>query len=378
MQFEIVTRDPNSAARSGRLVTTHGAVQTPAFMPCASQAVIKACAPHDVADLGIQLLICNAFHLLLQPGPEPIATAGGLHQFMSWPRPLATDSGGFQMFSLAEPKDITEDGVSILSPLDGSRIQLTAERSIQIQNQLGADIIMAFDECTSYPCEYDYAARSVQRTLRWAQRSYVAHTNSDQALFGIVQGSVYPDLREHSAAQTVAIGFDGYAIGGLSVGESRAEMFAALEACVPALPEDKPRHLMGVGTPLDIIQCAQLGIDLFDCVLPTRNARHGSLFAWEGLVKINNAQYRDDSRPLSLTCDCPVCRRYSRAYLHHLFRLHEAAGWQLLSLHNLYFYAQFMQRLREAIAAGTVQELAAQLSTWTDRDATGLPSEPAD
>lgn len=368
MQFEVIHGEKTSAARVGRLVTSHGMVTTPAFMPCASQAVVKACAPQEVADLGIQLLICNAFHLLLQPGPDIIAAAGGLHRFMSWPGPLATDSGGFQVFSLAEPSDISEGGVSILSPLDGSRIELTAERSIEIQNQLGADIIMAFDECTPYPCEYDYAAGSVERTLRWAQRSRTAHASEAQALFGIVQGSVYPDLRQRSAEETVSIGFDGYAIGGLSVGESRAEMFAALVACIPVLPEDKPRHLMGVGTPLDIIQCVQRGIDLFDCVLPTRNARHGSLFTWEGPVKINNARYRGDFRPLSESCDCPVCRRYSRAYLRHLFRLHEATGWRLLSLHNLYFYAQFMRRLREAIAAGTVQELEAQLSTWTDRD----------
>jgi len=376
MEFEITHRDQTSAARNGRLVTAHGTVQTPAFMPCASQAAVKACAPHDVADVGIQLLICNAFHLLLRPGPEAIAAAGGLHQFMGWSGPLVTDSGGFQVFSLAEPRDVTEDGVSILSPLDGSRIQLTAERSIQIQNQLGADIIMAFDECTSYPCEYEYAARSVERTLQWAQRSQAAHTNGDQALFGIVQGSVYPDLRERSAAGTVELGFDGYAIGGLSVGESWAEMLGALEACLPVLPEDKPRHLMGVGTPLDIIGCVERGVDLFDCVLPTRNARHGSLLTWEGVVKINNAQYRDDQRPLSSTCDCPVCTRYSRAYLHHLLRLGEAAGWQLLSLHNLYFYAQFMQRLREAIAAGTLTQLATQVDTWTERDEEECQPEP--
>ncbi len=368
MQFEITHCDKTSRARTGQLVTSHGMVATPAFMPCASQAVVKACSPHDVADLGIQLLMANAFHLLLQPGPDIIGAAGGLHQFMGWPRPLATDSGGFQVFSLAQPSDISEDGVSILSPLNGSRIDLTAERSIQIQNQLGADIIMAFDECTRYPCEYDYAAGSVERTLDWAQRSQAAHSNEEQALFGIVQGSVYADLRQRSAEETVSIGFDGYAIGGLSVGESRAEMFAALAACVPVLPENKPRHLMGVGTPLDIIQCVQQGVDLFDCVLPTRNARHGSLLTWEGIVKINNAQYREDFGPLSRSCDCPVCARYSRAYLHHLFRLHEAAGWRLLSLHNLRFYAQFMQRLRQAIAAATVPELEAQLSAWTDRD----------
>ena len=376
MEFEIVARDPNSAARTGRLQTAHGTVQTPAFMPCASQAVVKACAPHDVADVGIQLLICNAFHLLLRPGPQTIAAAGGLHQFMGWSGPLATDSGGFQVFSLAEPRDVTEDGVSILSPLDGSRIQLTAERSIQIQNQLGADIIMAFDECAPHPCDYEYAAGSVERTLRWAQRSQAAHTNGDQALFGIVQGSVYPDLRERSAAGTVELGFDGYAIGGLSVGESRAEMLGALEACLPVLPEDKPRHLMGVGTPLDIIGCVERGVDLFDCVLPTRNARHGSLLTWEGVVKINNAQYRDDQRPLSSTCDCPVCTRYSRAYLHHLLRLGEAAGWQLLSLHNLYFYAQLMQRMREAIAAGTLTQLTTQVDTWTERDEEECQPEP--
>ena len=374
--FKIISQSKNKRARAGILRTPHGNVETPIFMPVGTQGSVKSLSPEEMTEAGVQIILGNTYHLYLRPGCDVIERFSGLHGFMHWDKPILTDSGGFQVFSLAEPRDVTEEGVSILSPLDGSRILLTAERSIQVQNQLGADLIMAFDECTPYPCEYDYAVRSVERTLRWAQRSRSAHANGDQALFGIVQGSVYPDLRERSAAGTVEIGFDGYAIGGLSVGESRTEMVAALAACAPVLPEDQPRHLMGVGTPLDIIQCTQRGIDLFDCVLPTRNARHGSLFTWEGLVKINNAGYREDLRPISAACNCPVCRQYSRAYLHHLFRLHEATGWQLLSLHNLYFYALFMQRLREAIAAGTIPQLAAQLSAWTDREEEESAPEP--
>ncbi len=357
MDFEIGAHDANSSARTGRLVTAHGVVQTPAFVPCASRGVVKACSPKDIASVGVQAVMCNAFHLLIQPGVETIKQAGGLHRFMNWPGVVATDSGGFQVFSLAEPKNITDKAVILPSPLDGRQIELTPELSIEIQNQLGADIIMAFDECTSYPCSYEDAAGSMERTLRWAERSKAAHSNSEQALFGIIQGSVYPDLRAQSARATADLGFPGYAIGGVSVGETEAEMFAALEASLPELPEAAPRHLLGVGVPVQMIEAARCGIDLFDCVIPTRNARHGRLYTWEGIIRIGNAQYRDDFRPLSEQCDCPACAQYSRAYLHHLFRLQEATAWRLLSLHNLRFFVQLMEQIREGICTGRLDQL---------------------
>ncbi len=365
MDFEIVTRDPSSSARTGLLVTPHGAVETPAFMPCASRGVIKACAPDEVASTGVQAVMCNAFHLLVRPGSQVIHQAGGLHRFMNWPGVVATDSGGFQVFSLAQPKSVTDEGVVLRSPLDGSKIRLTPEVSIQVQSALGADIIMAFDECTSYPCGYDDAAQSMERTLRWAQQSKAAHDNSAQALFGIVQGSVYADLRVESARATAEIGFPGYAIGGVSVGETEAEMFTALDAALPELPEAAPRHLLGVGVPVQMIEAVKRGVDLFDCVLPTRNARHGLLYTWEGIVRINNAQYREDPRPLSELCDCPACTHYSRAYLHHLFRLEEAAAWRLLSLHNLRFFMQLMAQIREAIHARELDQLRTRVAAIT-------------
>jgi len=367
MDFQITIRDSASSARCGVLSAPNGSIETPAFMPCASRAVVRACSPQDVAAVGIQVVMCNAFHLLIRPGSEVIQQAGGLGKFMNWPGLIATDSGGFQVFSLADRRDITEDGVSIRSPLDGTLIEVTPELSIQVQNELGADIIMAFDDCTPYPCGHEEAARSTERTLRWAQRSKAAHNNSEQALFGIVQGSVYPELRRESARATVEIGFPGYAIGGVSVGESEAEMFTALDAALPELPPETPRHLLGVGVPAQMIAAVKRGVDLFDCVLPTRNARHGLLYTWEGIVRINNAQYREDSRPLSALCDCPACTHYSRAYLHHLFRIEEAAAWRLLTLHNLRFFAQLMEQIREAIRAGNLDELHARVAAITRR-----------
>ena len=365
MDFQITARDSNSKARCGLLYAAGGSVQTPAFMPCASRAVVRACSPRDIAAVGIQALMCNAFHLLIRPGSEVIHRAGGLHQFMNWPGLAATDSGGFQVFSLADRSDISEDGVSIRSPLDGSRVHVTPELSIQVQNELGADIIMAFDDCTPYPCGHEEAGRSMERTLRWVERSKVAHSNAEQALFGIVQGSVYPDLRQESARATVEIGFPGYAIGGVSVGETEAEMLTALDAALPELPPPTPKHLLGVGVPVQIIEAVKRGVDLFDCVLPSRNARHGLLYTWEGIVRINNAQYREDSRPLSELCDCPACAHYSRAYLHHLFRIEEAAAWRLLTLHNLRFFVQLMEQIREAISAEELSQLGARVGEIT-------------
>jgi len=365
MNFQITAYDSASSARCGVLSAPNGSIETPAFMPCASRAVVRACSPQDVAAVGIQMVMCNAFHLLIRPGSEVIQQAGGLHQFMNWPGLIATDSGGFQVFSLAGRSDVSGDGVSIRSPLDGNLIQITPELSIRAQNELGADIIMAFDDCTPYPCGYEEAARSMERTLRWAERSKAAHDNSGQSLFGIVQGSVYPDLRQRSAIETAEIGFPGYAIGGVSVGESEAEMLTALDAALPQLPRDAPKHLLGVGVPTQMIEAVKRGVDLFDCVLPTRNARHGLLYTWEGTIRINNAQYREDTRPLSQSCDCPACTHYSRAYLHHLFRIQEAAAWRLLSLHNLRFFAQLMEQIREAIANRDLDELAAQVAAVT-------------
>jgi queuine tRNA-ribosyltransferase len=366
LQFTIT--HPTLAARRGRLTLTHGTVETPVFMPCASLAVVKACPAELVTATGIGMVVSNAYHLWLRPGHEVVRELGGLHQFMGWDRPILTDSGGFQVFSLAKPRDITEEGVAFRSHISGEALLLTAERSLEIQNALGSDIAMIFDECAPYPSPHDYIARSLERTLRWSERSKSAHGNPHQALFGIVQGGVYPDLRARSAEGTVAIGFDGYAIGGLSVGESKAEMLAALETVLPHLPANQPRYVMGVGTPLDILECAARGVDMFDCVLPTRMARHGSLMTWDGPLKINRLEFARSPEPLDADCPCPTCRRHGRGFLRHLFICKEPAAWTLLSLHNLTFYARFMVALRQAIAAGTVDGLRARLSAWTRRE----------
>jgi queuine tRNA-ribosyltransferase len=330
-------------------------------MPCASRAVIRALDTEDLAGTGLEIAICNAFHLSIAPGEGVVERAGGLHRFMDWGGKLATDSGGYQVFSLAEPKNISEEGVRIRSPKTGEWLLLTPERSLQIQNALGADLVMCFDECAPFPCEREYAERSYQRTLRWAERSLAAHGRAEQVLFGIVQGSVYPELRAASAQGTVALDFPAYAIGGVSVGESRAQMLEAVEACLPHLPADRVRYVMGVGTPLDIVDCVARGLDLFDCVLPTRNARHGLIYTRAGTLRMGNAAHREDERPLEEGCACPACRRYSRAYLHYLFRLKEAAAWRLLSLHNLRFYARLMARAKEAVRVGKVGELRGEV-----------------
>ena len=356
------------AARVGQLTLSHGTVETPVFMPCASLATVKACPAHVVEATGVKMLVCNAYHLWQRPGHERVKQMGGLHNFMGWNHPILTDSGGFQVFSLAKPKDITEEGVHFRSHISGEALLLTAEKSLEIQNALGSDIAMIFDECAPYPAEKEYVAQSLERTLRWSERSKAAHHNPRQALFGIVQGGVYDDLRAQSAQGTVAIGFDGYAIGGLSVGESKAQMLAALEATLPYLPADQPRYVMGVGTPLDILECAERGVDMFDCVLPTRMARHASLMTWDGPLKINRLEFAESDEPLDPACQCGACRRYSRGYLRHLFMCKEASAWQLLSEHNLHFYAQFMVQLREAIAGGTLSDLRQRIGAWTQRE----------
>jgi len=369
LEFAITAEGPDRS-RCGKLQLAHATVSTPAFMPCASVAVVKACPPHLVAEQGIQVMICNAYHLWQRPGTEPIAAAGGLHRFMSWPGALMTDSGGFQAFSIAGNSGVSEDGFTFRSHLSGELLHLSPEKSVQLQNELGSDAATVLDECVAYPAEKEYVAEAIARTARWALRCKEAHSNPQQALLGIVQGGVYDDLRAESAAATVNIGFDGYAIGGLSVGESKAQMLAALDAAVPELPSEALRYMMGVGTPLDMVACVRRGVDLFDCVLPTRNARHGSLMTWQGPLKIARREFSTDERPIDENCTCPACTNYSRAYLHHLHRNGEAAAWQLLSLHNLRFYADFMAQLREAVARGHLEQLEARLSAWTVREAT--------
>jgi len=338
-------------------------------MPCASRAVVRACSPDDLEAVGAEIAVANTWHLHLRPGEAAVEAAGGLHAFMSWGGLLATDSGGFQAFSLARPADVSEDGVCLISPLDGSRALLTPEACVAIQEKLGADIAVALDICTPYPVPYDVARSAAERTLRWAQRCLQTHRREDQWLWGVIQGSIYPDLRAYSAQETAAMGFTGFGIGGLSVGESRREMLEVLETTIQALPAEAPKWVMGVGTPRDIVEAVLRGADLFDCVLPTRLARHGSLLTNHGPLKIGNAAFRTDPRPIEEGCDCPTCRRYSRAYLHHLFRLEEAAAWRLLSLHNLRWYVRLMERIRHAIRTATLGSLLSSLPPLTQRDA---------
>ena len=347
MEFSVVAQC--GAARCGRLVLAHGVVETPVFMPVGTYGSVKAMAPNELVELGVQIVLGNTFHLWLRPGIDVVAAHGGLHRFMGWPRPLLTDSGGFQVYSLGPLRKVHEEGVAFASPVDGDKLFLTPEVSLQIQRALNADIVMVFDECTPYPATRDSAAASLSLSLRWAARSKAAHDGNTNALFGIVQGGVYEDLREASLAGLSAIGFDGYAIGGLSVGESKDDMQLILRHVAPRLPADKPRYLMGVGTPEDIVGAVIDGIDMFDCVLPTRNARNGWLYTRHGDVKIRNARHRSDPRPLDADCACYTCRNFSRAYLHHLQRANEILGARLNTLHNLYYYLTLMRELRRAI-----------------------------
>ncbi|HEX7380813.1 MAG TPA: tRNA guanosine(34) transglycosylase Tgt [Nevskiaceae bacterium] len=355
-RFERIAVD--GAARRGRLYLGHGAVDTPQFMPVGTYGTVKGVTPEELIDAGAQIVLGNTFHLMLRPGPEIMHRLGGLHRFMHWERPILTDSGGFQVWSLAELRRMSEDGVRFASPINGDRIFLTPERAIEVQHALGSDILMQLDECTAWPVSAAVAAESMRRSARWAQRCRDAHAGHAGALFGIVQGGMYAALRRESAARLVELDFPGYAIGGVSVGEPEAEGLAAVEASVAVLPVERPRYLMGVGTPRDLVQDVARGIDLFDCVMPTRNARNGHLFTSQGVVRIRNARYRDDERPLDPSCDCPACRHYSRAYLHHLDRCHEILGARLNTLHNLRYYLRLMQRIRSAIEAGTFSAFA--------------------
>jgi queuine tRNA-ribosyltransferase len=353
--FEIVAFD--GAARLGRLTTAHGTIDTPAFMPVGTAATVKAMTPADVAATGARIVLGNTYHLMLRPGAERIAALGGLHRFMNWPHAILTDSGGFQVMSLSALRKIGEEGVAFRSHLDGSSHLLTPERSVEIQRLLGADVTMALDECTPFPAPREAVEASMELSMRWAERSRRAFVERQgHAVFGIVQGGVHADLRERSASCLVEIGFDGYAIGGLAIGEGQATTFAMVEATVPCLPADRPRYLMGVGKPGDLVGAVRRGVDLFDCVLPTRSGRTGQAFTREGTLNLRNARHAADPAPLDPHCRCPACTGFSRAYLHHLTKAREILASMLLTAHNLTYYADLMADLRAAIACGKLAE----------------------
>ncbi len=358
--FSVRQTDVGGQARLGVLATQHGEVETPAFMPVGSVGAVKGIEPGELQALGFGLILNNAYHLFLRPGHQVIAELGGLHAFMSWPGAILTDSGGFQVFSLAKLCTVSDEGVSFRSHLDGSLHEITPERAIEIQEALGADIIMAFDECVALPAPQERVLAALQRTTQWARRCHAARRRSDQALFGIIQGGYDPDLRSRAAEEVVSIGFDGYAVGGLSVGEEKPLMYRALTAAVSRLPSASPRYLMGVGMPQDLVEGVARGIDLFDCVVPTRHGRTGWLFTSFGRVLIKNARYARDEQPLDADCRCPVCARYSRAYLHHLFTVKDMLGARLNTLHNLHYFADLMRRIRLAIRDGSFASFRAE------------------
>lgn len=365
MQFELIATDGN--ARRARLTLNHGVVNTPVFMPVGTYGSVKAMLPHELEDIGAQIVLGNTFHLWLRPGTTILEKLQGLHGFMGWDKPILTDSGGFQVFSLQGMRKITEEGVKFASPVDGARLFLTPEVSMQIQRSLNSDIVMVFDECTPYKigdqiATHAQAAASMRMSARWAKRSKTEfeRLNNPNALFGIVQGGMFEDLRQESLDALVDIGFHGYAIGGLSVGEPKEDMMRILEHTTPKLPQHAPRYLMGVGTPEDLVAGVLAGVDMFDCVMPTRNARNGWLFTRHGDIKIRNAKYRDDPRPLDPHCNCHTCRHFSRAYLHHLQKLNEIAGARLNTLHNLHFYLSIMAEMRQAIESKTLNAWAEQ------------------
>ncbi len=356
-RFEILCKDGESSARVGRITTAHGQIHTPAFMPIGTQGTVKTFEAGELEELGAQIILGNTYHLYLRPGPEVIESCGGLHRFISWRRPLLTDSGGFQFYSLKVLNKINDEGIEFQSHIDGSRHSFTPERAIKIQHQLGADIIMALDECPPYEAGQSYVAVATERTVRWAKRCLSEHTKLSEkkqglSLFGILQGGVYPELRRGCAEALLSYDFPGYAIGGLAVGEPREATFEILPVCTESLPEEKPRYLMGVGTPRDIVEAVAAGVDLFDCVLPTRNARNGTVFTRQGKMVIKGASYARDPAPIEEECGCLACHRYSRAYIRHLLSVGEILGLRLTSWHNLYFYLQLMRQIREAVSEG--------------------------
>lgn len=357
MKFEVIGRD--KLARIGRLDLLHGSVETPVFMPCGTYGSVKGMTPNQLEEVGTQMLLGNTFHLWILPGDAIIDSLGGLHEFMQWHRPILTDSGGFQVHSLRDLAKVDEDGVTFRSPYNGDLLRLTPEISMSIQRRLGSDIVMAFDECTDFPAPHATVRKSMLRSMDWAKRSKDSYDGSG-AIFGIVQGGLFEDLRSESMEILRGIGFDGYAVGGLSVGESPEEMFRLLQSFVPSMPLDHPRYLMGVGTPLDLLRGIQLGIDMFDCVLPTRNARNGYLFTSSGIVKIRNARYRDDPNPVDSSCSCATCLKFSRAYLHLLDKRGEMLGATLMTNHNLHYYHSLMSDVRDAIRGENLSEFVAK------------------
>jgi queuine tRNA-ribosyltransferase len=366
MNFEVSGTD--GAARRGRLTFPRGTIETPAFMPVGTYGTVKGMLPRDVAVTGAEIILGNTYHLMLRPGTEIIKAHGDLHDFMQWQGPILTDSGGFQVFSLGALRKITEEGVSFRSTIDGSPVFLDPETSMQVQRDLGSDIVMIFDECTPYPATEAQARESMELSLRWAKRSKAAHGDNPSALFGIVQGGMYESLRSQSLAGLVDIGFDGYAIGGLSVGEPKEDMVRVLSHLQPQLPADKPRYLMGVGKPEDIVEAVRRGIDMFDCVMPTRNARNGHLFTRAGVIKIRNAVHKTDTGPLDPTCDCYTCQNFSRSYLHHLDKCGEILGAQLNTIHNLHHYQAIMAELRAAIAEGRLDDYVVEFYSRQGKD----------
>ncbi len=360
IKYTLVHKDQKTNARRGILHTNHGDYATPIFMPVGTRATVKTLSPEELKDIHSAVVLANTYHLWLRPGEDIVAKAGGLHKFMNYDGPILTDSGGFQVFSLAEKKNIKEEGVLFKSHIDGRKLFLTPELSIQIQNKLDSDIAMSFDECPPYPVTYDYMKQSVERTIRWAKRGKDVHSNENQSLFGIVQGGEFEDLRNFSAKETVKLDFDGYSIGGTSVGEDKDTMYKMIDYAIKYLPEDKPRYLMGVGDPLDILEGVERGVDMFDCVLPTRIARHGNAFTRHGKLNIRNEKYKEDFTPIEDTCDCYACRHYTKAYIRHLMVCEETFGARLLSIHNLRFLIKLVEDIRENIEKDTFSEFKEQ------------------
>ena len=351
VKYTLLHKDKDTKARYGTLETNYGKFETPMFMPVGTQATVKTLDPEEIKEIGAGVILSNTYHLWLRPGEDIVAKAGGLHKFMNYDGPILTDCGGFQVFSLAKPKDISEEGVVFKSHINGERLFLTPEKSIEIQNKLDSDIAMSFDECPPYPVTHEYMKNSVERTIRWAKRGKAVFNNPNQSLFGIVQGGEFEDLREWSCKETVKLGFDGYSIGGTSVGEDKPTMYKMIEYGIKYLPEDKPRYLMGVGTPEDLIENIERGVDMFDCVMPTRNARNGTLFTTFGRLNIKKADYKEDMTPIDEACDCYTCKNFSKAYLNHLYRAKEITYFRLGSIHNIHYYLSLMKQAREAILA---------------------------